>query len=105
MKILSPVALAIVLLLSGCTQVPQETAQRLAQAQKRFKEVKLGMTKAYLITALGQPQKEEGRLCHWEAGYGQMNRELLRVEFDAGGKVVGIKTTHLELNQPSVPST
>ncbi len=105
MKIISPVVLAIVLISAGCLQVPQETAQRLAQTRRLFNEVKTGMTKVDLITALGQPQKEEGRVCYWEASYGQMNRESLEVEFDTGGMVFRIKINHLEVNQPSVPRT
>jgi len=105
MKIISPVALAMVLIAAGCLQVPQETAQSLAQTRRLFNEVKTGMTKTDLITALGQPQKEEGRICYWEQSYGRMNRESLQVEFDSGGKASRVKSNHLEVNQPSVPGT
>ena len=105
MKIIAPVVLAIVLVASGCLQVPQETAQSLARTRRLYNEVKTGMTKADLFNALGQPQKEEARVCHWEASYGQLNRESLEVEFDSVGKVFRIKINHLEVNQPSVPTT
>lgn len=104
MKIISPVALAIMLVSAGCLQVPQETAQRLAHSRRLFNEVKTGMTKEDLISALGQPQREDSRVCYWETSYGQMNRESLETEFDAGGKVVRIKLNHLEVNQPPVPT-
>ena len=105
MKIITPVALAMVLIAAGCLQVPQETAQSLARTRRLFNEVKTGMTKADLINALGQPQEEKDRVCYWEASYGRMNRESLQVEFDAGGKVIRTKINHLEVNQPPVPTT
>ncbi len=105
MKIFSLGALAILIVAAGCSQVPRETAQRLDQKQQAFKKVQFGVTKADLLTALGPPQKEEDRICYWEASYGRMNRESLKVTFDGAGKAVSIETKHIEANRPPTPTT
>lgn len=100
MKPFPALALAFILLVSGCSHIPPEAAETLDETQLRFSQVKHGMSREEVIATLGPPKKAEEGRWYWESTYSWWNHESLRIDFDTAGKVQAIRTVHREANRP-----
>ncbi len=91
MKTYPVIALALCLAAAGCTSLPREATQRLADAAHRYQTIQRGMTRQAVTAILGAPQLTAAvdRL-RWEERYGKGNFEALQVEFNSAETVESV---------------